>query len=71
MNFECNVIREMGCGAARVHEQDYEWKVYLTDKQNVRVLCVRYPDERIYETYYDSNMEEFRKALDRLLPDFF
>jgi hypothetical protein len=70
MEIDSDTIRLFSCGAAKINGVDYEWKEFATNDENKRILCVQFPDERIYETYYNPFKEEFRKALNRILPPF-
>jgi len=70
MEIDSDTIRLFTSGAATIRDEQYEWKEFATNDDTKRILCVRYPDERIYETYYNPFKEEFRKALNRILPPF-
>jgi hypothetical protein len=70
MEIDSETIRLFTSGMATVNGQNYDCKEFATNDETKRILCVKYPDERIYETYYNPFKEEFRKALNRILPPF-
>ena len=63
-----DTITIISTGMATVNDQQYEYKEFSTEDKHLRILSVRYPDERIYDTYYDPYKEEFKHALKRILP---